>query len=237
MTKESAKSLWTLVHQYEDLLNGNHLREVPPCPEGLGRELSLAEDSLFKLEDEINVCNSCHLRETATAPLLGEGKSNAKILFVGGSPSELDDKNGRVFFPGENDFFHKWLEAIGLNREEDCYLSLINRCLTPGGRIPLADEQYACIQYLNREISIIKPKLIVALGPYPFSALTQQPAQFFNESINGLCMNEESHLPHAMIKYHDIPLFPLYHPSFVLQNQHFKKDVWNILKKIKKVLS
>jgi uracil-DNA glycosylase len=153
-------------------------------------------------------CMSCHLCELAknrNNVVFGEGNEKAKIMFVGEGPGETEDKTGRPFIGLAGDTLTKMIEgAIGVKRE-DVYIANIVKCRPPNNRVPAPSEIATCKPYLEKQIELISPKLIVALGGTALNALLGQ-----NYSIMKMRGN--------VLDYHGIPLIPTYHPSFIIRN-------------------
>jgi DNA polymerase len=153
-------------------------------------------------------CMSCHLCELAknrNNVVFGEGNEKAKIMFVGEGPGETEDKTGRPFIGLAGDTLTKMIEgAIGIKRE-DVYIANIVKCRPPNNRVPAPSEIATCKPYLEKQIELISPKLIVALGGTALNALLGQ-----NYSIMKMRGN--------VLDYHGILLIPTYHPSFIIRN-------------------
>ena len=115
---------------------------------------------LEKLYEEIRNCHKCRLAESRTNAVPGEGPEDAQIMFIGEAPGFHEDRQGRPFVGAAGRFLDQLLESIGIKREE-VYICNVIKCRPPGNRDPLADEIKACAPYLDRQIEIIKPRLIV----------------------------------------------------------------------------
>ena len=178
-----------------------------------GRKITLSD-----LETEISVCRRCHLEETRTNVVPGEGDPSADLMFVGEAPGREEDLQGRPFVGRAGQLLTKIIESIGLRRE-DVYIANILKCRPPGNRNPLPGEMAACSSYLKRQIEAIDPKVICALGK--FSAQT--------------LLNSETPISRLRGKFYDyngIKLMPTYHPAYLLRNPGGKKDVWKDMKMI-----
>src|SRR5207237_3144443 len=113
--------------------------------------------------DEVKGCTRCRLCETRTNTVFGEGDADAKIFFIGEGPGENEDLQGRPFVGRAGEQLNKWIAAMGLRRE-DVYIANIVKCRPPGNRVPAPDEVATCTPFLQRQLEIIRPKVIVTLG-------------------------------------------------------------------------
>ena len=120
---------------------------------------------LEKLYEEIRRCAKCRLAQSRTRAVPGEGPENAEIMFIGEAPGFHEDRQGRPFVGAAGRFLEELLAGIGFKREE-VYICNVIKCRPPGNRDPLKDEIEACAPYLNRQLELIKPKLIVTLGRF-----------------------------------------------------------------------
>ncbi len=121
-------------------------------------------DGLDYVKSKINSCEQCELCKTRKNVVFGAGNTKAKIMFIGEAPGENEDFQGQPFVGKAGKLLDKILETIDLSREKNIYITNIVKCRPPNNRDPLQEEQDACIGYLYRQIDIIKPKVIVALG-------------------------------------------------------------------------
>ncbi len=150
-------------------------------------------------------CHLCELAKNRTNVVFGEGSEKAKIMFVGEGPGETEDKTGRPFVGNAGEVLTKMIEnVVGIKREE-AYIANIVKCRPPNNRVPTPSESASCKPYLEKQIELIAPKLIVALGGTALNALTGQ-----NYSI--------MKMRGSVLDYHGIPLIPTYHPSFIIRN-------------------
>jgi len=147
---------------------------------------------LAELYEEIAACQRCDLAQGRTHVVPGEGPEDAEIMFIGEAPGFHEDRQGRPFVGAAGRFLEELLASIGLRRE-DVYICNVIKCRPPGNRDPLAKEIEACRPFLDRQIEIIKPKVIVTLGRYSM-------ARFFpGASISRIHGRPKRHhiLPHA----------------------------------------
>ena len=188
-------------------------------------KLDLSSDSLEKITAEISVCKQCILGETRINTVAGTGNQNPILMIIGEGPGAEEDKTGQAFVGRAGQYLDKWMEAIGLNRHDYLYLSNIVKCRPPGNRDPLENEISACLPYLERQVTLLKPKLILTVGRISSQVLTHS-----NMGIGK--MRGKTY------EYQGIKLIPTYHPSAVLRNpEEYRKPVWEDLKRVKNALS
>jgi DNA polymerase len=122
-------------------------------------------DSLDVIGADVRACRMCKLCETRTVGVPGEGSPEAEIMFIGEGPGFHEDQQGRPFVGAAGQLLTEMLRVVGLRREE-VFITNVVRCRPPGNRDPLPDELEACDAYTQRQIDVLKPKLIVTLGRY-----------------------------------------------------------------------
>ncbi|MEO8286887.1 MAG: uracil-DNA glycosylase [Chloroflexota bacterium] len=120
------------------------------------------------LEAQIKTCQLCRLAKTRTNAVPGEGNFRAEVMFIGEGPGYHEDKQGRPFVGAAGQFLNELLAIAGLSRET-CFIANVVKCRPPNNRDPLPDEIAACAPYLEQQIALIKPKVIVTLGRYSMS--------------------------------------------------------------------
>ncbi len=169
-----------------------------------------------QLKDTVRDCTACRLRAGCTQTVFGVGDENADWLFVGEGPGADEDALGEPFVGQAGKLLDNMLMAIRLKRGENVYIANIVKCRPPGNRAPAADEIAQCLPYLQRQIELIRPKLIVALGKVASNALLGREASI--ASLRG--------------KLHDycgIPLIVTYHPAYLLRSPTEKAKAWQDL--------
>lgn len=158
-------------------------------------------------------CHLCELAKTRTNVVFGEGNEQAKIMFVGEGPGETEDKTGRPFVGNAGEVLTRMIEnVIGIKREE-AYIANIVKCRPPNNRVPTQAEAASCKPYLEKQIELINPQIIVALGGTALTHLTgkEQPIM----KIRG-----------TLMEYKGAVLIPTFHPSFLLRNPSAKKEAY-----------
>jgi DNA polymerase len=141
-------------------------------------------------------------------------------MCIGEGPGAEEDRGGRPFVGPAGQYLDRWLGAIDLDRKADCFIGNIVKCRPPGNRDPLPDESGACIPYLQQQIQILRPKVIVGLG--------RIATQILLGTTDGIGV-----LRGRWFEYNGIPLLPTFHPSAVLRNSDLRRAVWEDMKKIR----
>jgi uracil-DNA glycosylase family 4 len=177
--------------------------------------------TLTELYEEIAICQRCDLAKGRTQTVPGEGSENAEIMFIGEAPGFHEDRQGRPFVGAAGRFLEELLASIGLTREE-VYICNVIKCRPPGNRDPLSDEIDACKPYLDKQIELIQPKLIVTLGRYSM-------ARYFpNASISRI---------HGQPKRIGGRIYyPMFHPAAALHQPKWRSAVEEDMLKIPQIL-
>ncbi len=181
---------------------------------------------LEKIAEQTRQCRLCDLGSLRTNAVPGEGSSNARIVFIGEAPGAEEDAQGRPFVGRAGQLLDKIIIACGLNRS-DIYIGNILKCRPPENRDPRAEEVISCLPYLQRQIEIIEPEIIVALGAHAARTLLDT-----TKSIGQLRGHFEEY--YAGIGRPPIKLMATYHPAYLLRNysQENRKRVWEDMKKV-----
>jgi DNA polymerase len=169
-----------------------------------------------ELKQRVHDCTACRLRAGCTQTVFGVGDENADWLFVGEGPGADEDVQGEPFVGQAGKLLDNMLLAIKLKRGKNVYIANVVKCRPPGNRTPQADEISQCLPYLQRQIELIQPKLIVALGKVASNALLNRDATL--ASLRG-----KQH------DYHGIPLIVTYHPAYLLRSPAEKSKAWQDL--------
>lgn len=164
----------------------------------------------------VAVCRQCGLCEGRTQAVLGVGDHDADWLFVGEGPGAEEDQRGEPFVGQAGKLLDSMLAAIGLRRGEKVYIANAVKCRPPGNRTPAPEEMAACRPYLERQIELIRPKLIVALGRPAAQTL------LLTEVKIGAARGR-------LHRYRDIPVVVTYHPAYLLRNLPDKARAWEDL--------
>ena len=169
-------------------------------------------------------CQRCKLHTLGRRQVVfGVGNPDADLMFVGEAPGADEDLQGEPFVGKAGQLLTKIIEAMGLTREQ-VYIANVIKCRPPGNRNPEPDEVEQCEPFLFRQIDIIKPRVIVALGKFAAQCLLKTDAPITR--IRG-----------REFTYRDAVLIPTYHPAYLLRNPSAKRDVWEDMKKVRAILS
>ena len=177
--------------------------------------------TLSEFNSAIENCMNCPLGATRTNFVFGAGNPDADIMFVGEAPGEKEDLEGLPFVGRSGKLLTDILKAIDLTRE-DVYIANILKCRPPNNRDPNKAEIEECEQYLLKQIQMIKPKLLVALGR--ISATTLLRTKDSLTSMRG-----------QVFDYHGTDMVVTYHPAALLRNPNWKRPAWEDFKKIREM--
>ena len=169
-----------------------------------------------ELKQKVRDCTDCKLRAGCTQTVFGVGDEKANWLFVGEGPGAEEDAQGEPFVGQAGKLLDNMLAAIQLKRGKNVYIANIVKCRPPENRNPQADEIAQCLPYLERQIALIQPKLIVALGKVASNALLGRDATL--ASLRGTAHD-----------FHGIPLIVTYHPAYLLRSPSEKAKAWQDL--------
>ncbi len=183
--------------------------------------LKNSTDTIESIVELISNCTSCTLSLNRTNTVPGEGSINSKIIFIGEAPGAKEDKSGRPFIGPAGKLLDKLLNLINLSRK-DIYITNMVKCRPPNNRDPLDEEISSCRKFLDRQLNLIEPKLIVSLGRHSFNKF------FPNENLS----KNRGHLK----KWGQFLLYPVYHPAAALHNPNLKTTMENDFIKIKELV-
>ncbi|MEM0363594.1 MAG: type-4 uracil-DNA glycosylase [Sulfolobaceae archaeon] len=189
-------------------------------------------DSLAKIEEEVKVCKKCELWQYRKNAVPGEGNEKAEVMFIGEAPGENEDIEGRPFVGAAGKFLTSLINNIlGLSRS-DVFITNIVKCRPPKNRDPKPDEIEACSPYLDRQIELIRPKIIVTLGRHSTSYIFQK----MNKRMESIGKVRGKFYEW---KYKDgkILVFPTYHPAAALYNPELREIIEEDFKKIRDAIN
>jgi uracil-DNA glycosylase len=180
-------------------------------------------EALVAVRTDIGDCTRCKLHAQGRRQIVfGVGNPNADLMFVGEAPGADEDIQGIPFVGRAGQLLTKIIEAIGLKRE-DVYIANVIKCRPPGNRNPEPDEVETCEPFLFQQIDIIKPKVIVALGTFAARALLRT-------------LDPISRLRGRMYDYRGAKLIPTFHPAYLLRTPSSKREVWEDMKVVRRLL-
>lgn len=167
------------------------------------------------LQQQVINCKNCELCNTRTQTVFGSGNINADWMFIGEAPGQKEDLEGKPFVGQAGKLLTEMIQAIGLHRES-VYIANIIKCRPPNNRNPNIEEITKCNQYIQQQIALIKPKIILAVGRVSAQALLNT-----NEPL--------SKLRGVAHQISDIPLIVVYHPAYLLRSLLEKRKAWQDL--------
>jgi len=191
-------------------------QDVDASPAALGRAAQIAAMSWDDLRCGVAECRACALCQGRRQAVLGVGDVAADWLFVGEGPGAEEDERGEPFVGAAGKLLDAMLAAIDLKRGSDVYIANAVKCRPPGNRTPEAEELAACQPFLERQIALLKPKLIVALGRPAAQALLGTEVKI--SASRG-----------RLFEHNGIPLVVTYHPAYLLRNLTDKARTWEDL--------
>jgi DNA polymerase len=184
--------------------------------------ISPRKETLEEIQADLGLCTRCRLSEKRTTIVFGTGNARAELMFIGEGPGHEEDRQGLPFVGAAGQLLTKIIEAIDLNREA-VYIANVVKCRPPNNRDPEPDEVEACRPFLDRQIDAVKPKVICALGRVATLNLLRT-----DESI--------TRLRGRIFTYRGAKLVPTYHPAFLLRYPAKKRECWEDMKLVRRLL-
>ncbi len=192
-------------------------------------------ESLKKLEGQTHTCTQCGLAPTRTQVVPGEGSATAEVMFIGEGPGKNEDEQGRPFVGAAGKLLDELMASINLKRE-DVYIANVVKCRPPNNRDPLPEEVAACWPWLEKQIFLIKPKLIIPLGRHslmrflPNARISADHGQAKRKPIKSTSPDLATEDPLRIV------FFPCYHPAAALYNGSLREVLLKDFRKIPKIL-
>ena len=179
-----------------------------------------AAAGLEDVAEAVRACRACHLAETRTRSVPGEGAPQGPdVMFVGEAPGRDEDVQGRPFVGAAGKLLDKMIAAMGYAREQ-VFIANVLKCRPPQNRTPTPDEMAVCLPYLRRQIALVRPRTIVALGATAYRGLTGNPLASLTR-VRG-----------TWTAFDGIPMMPTFHPAYLLRVPSAKRSVWEDLQKV-----
>lgn len=182
-------------------------------------DLDARRGELAEIEQRVSVCTRCRLSEGRTRTVFGSGNPAAELMFIGEGPGAEEDKQGLPFVGRAGELLTRIVQAIEMRRE-DIYIANVVKCRPPGNRDPQPDEVIACRGYLERQIELIQPRVIVALGRIAAQTLLG------NEDPIGRMRGR-------WFKVLGVPTMVTYHPAALLRNPALKRPTWEDMQQVR----
>jgi len=178
-------------------------------------------DTLAAVAVDIAKCTACPLHAGRTQTVPGQGNARQPdILFIGEAPGADEDVQGLAFVGRAGQLLTKMIEAMGYSRDA-VFIANINKCRPPGNRVPTPEEMKLCLPFLKRQIALIQPKVIVAMGATAVNGLVDLPKDMGITKVRG-----------TWLTFEGIALMPTFHPAYMLRNPNMKRPVWEDLKTV-----
>ena len=175
-------------------------------------------ENLESIREDLGACTRCKLSKTRRTIVFGEGNPQARLMFIGEGPGESEDAQGRPFVGKAGELLDKIIVAMGFQRA-DVYIANVVKCRPPGNRVPEPDEVEQCSPFLMRQVEVVNPEVIVALGATALKCLVGEDTKI--TKARG-----------TFLDFRGRPLMPTYHPAYLLRNPDAKKEVWDDMKKV-----
>ncbi|MBE0621936.1 MAG: uracil-DNA glycosylase [Burkholderiales bacterium] len=187
-----------------------------PAIDADDRAQRIARMEWSELKATVAACTACGLRKTCTQTVFGVGDENADWLLVGEAPGAEEDARGQPFVGQAGKLLDGMLAGIGLKRGENVYIANVLKCRPPGNRNPEHAEVAQCSPFLARQVELIRPRLIVAMGRFACQTLLATDASI--ASLRG-----------RVHRFQGVPLIVTYHPAYLLRSLHDKAKAWEDL--------
>jgi DNA polymerase len=178
----------------------------------------------IEIKQAVPACTACGLHATRNQTVFGVGDENADWMLIGEAPGAEEDRLGEPFVGQAGKLLDNMLAAIDLKRGENVYIANVLKCRPPGNRNPEPDEVAKCTPFLKRQIALIQPKLIIAMGRFAAQTLLSSDASI--ASLRG-----------RVYRYEGVPLIVTYHPAYLLRNLPDKSKAWADLVFAKKTMA
>jgi len=175
----------------------------------MAKELAEKEKLLMEIMKEVENCKRCHLHKKRKKAVFGDGNPSSKLMIIGEAPGKEEDENGIPFVGRAGKLLRKLLREAGL---EEFYITNVVKCRPPGNRTPLKEEIESCLPFLERQIAILKPEIILVLGNTALKALTGESHKL--TEVRGRMLETSQNL-----------IYPSFHPSFALRNKKAKESL------------
>jgi uracil-DNA glycosylase family 4 len=194
----------------------------PPAADDAAPRPEVAGFDWATLEDSVRACTRCALHATRTQTVFGVGNRRAQWMFVGEAPGADEDRQGEPFVGRAGQLLNAMIAALGLKREA-VYIANVLKCRPPNNRDPKPEEVECCEPYLIRQIGLIQPKLIVALGRHAAHSLLKTDLALAR-------LRGQRHT------YQNIPLVVTYHPAYLLRTPSDKRKAWEDLQRARAIM-
>lgn len=169
-------------------------------------------------------CTRCRLSKNRTQVVFSDGPRDARLMVVGEAPGANEDRTGVPFVGAAGKYLDLLLATVGLSREESVYIANVLKCRPPGNRDPKPDEIETCSPYLRKQIDLVRPEVLLAVGSFSGKLLTGR------DKVSLGKLRGEIH------SYHGVPLVVTYHPAALLRNRRWTRAFWEDLQLLREVM-
>ena len=188
-----------------------------------GGALPVLPEGYDTVRQEALSCTRCRLAEGRTQVVFSDGNPTGRLMVVGEAPGQREDETGLPFVGPAGQLLDLLLATVGLSRRESVYICNVLKCRPPGNRNPLPDEIELCSPYLRRQIELVQPEVILAVGTFSAQLLTGRPIAL-------------GKLRGSVYSYAGTPLVVTYHPAALLRNQSWTRATWDDLQLLRQVM-
>ena len=217
----AATSVHTSTAEFAEAPEPSEKRALPPEQSTAERESVIANLSWDELVASIAACTACKLSKTRTNTVPGVGDHSPSWLVIGEAPGENEDKQGEPFVGKAGQLLDAMLGAVGKKRGNGIFITNVIKCRPPGNRNPEPDEISACAPYLNRQVALAQPKLLLAAGKFAAQTLLN-----CDDTVGAMRA-----LPADRSQREGVPIVVTYHPSYLLRSPLEKAKAWDDLMK------
>jgi len=193
---------------------------APPA----AKPLTVLPASYAELREAALSCTRCRLAETRTQVVFSDGVADARLVVVGEAPGATEDETGLPFVGAAGKYLDLLLATVGLSREDSVYICNVLKCRPPGNRNPIPDEIEACSPYLKKQLELIRPQALLAVGSFAAQLLTGRDKTALGK------LRGEVH------SYEGVPLVVTYHPAALLRNPKWTRSFWDDLQLLRHLL-
>lgn len=191
-------------------------------------------EALKEIENSCKSCNKCELHKTRTQTVFSAGIANSTLMLIGEAPGYWEDKKGEPFVGDAGQLLDKIFECVGLSRKKDVYICNTIKCRPPNNRNPLPEEKAACREYLDAQIKILQPKIILLCGNVAVQSILGD--------VGGITKIRGKWFDGEQYGLKGTKLMPIFHPSYLLRNDSReigspKWLMWQDIKEVKKMIT
>jgi uracil-DNA glycosylase family 4 len=204
--------------------SGSPAAASPTTPSPTSEALPVLPTSYTELREAALSCTQCRLAEGRTQVVFSDGSERARLMVVGEAPGANEDKTGVPFVGQAGKFLDLLLACVDLSREDSVYICNVLKCRPPANRNPMPDEIEACSPYLKKQIELVQPEVLLAVGTFSAQLLTGRQKIALGK------LRGEVH------SYQSVPLVVTYHPAALLRNPKWTRAFWDDLQLLRGIM-